>query len=200
MLKDLLQRNRDWAGGHEVSYFNDLAKEQHPEYLWIGCSDSRVPANIVAGMKPGDVFVHCNVANVVHYSDLNLLTALEFAVHTLKVREIILCGHHGCGGIRAATEDLPHGLADHWLEPVRRLARQHQARLADCSDTDTRRDLLSELNVIEGVSRVAQTPILQRAWENDSQIRIHGLVYDLKSGYLQDLGCSVGPENHPTRA
>lgn len=191
MLEDLLERNKNWAATHKGSYFENLAVAQHPEYLWIGCSDSRVPANVVAGLEPGEVFVHCNVANVVHFSDLNILTALEFAVDTLKVREIIVCGHHGCGGVKAATEDLPHGLADHWLEPIRMLERQHQALLEQCNNELDRRDLLAELNVIEGVRRVSETPILQRAWERGRKIKVHGLIYDLDNGHLRDLGCTV---------
>lgn len=191
MLHDLLKRNQDWAKAHAADYFSALAIEQKPEYLWIGCSDSRVPANVVAGLEPGEVFVHCNVANVVHFSDLNILTALEFAVEALKVREIIVCGHHGCGGVKAATEEMPHGLADHWLEPIRCLARSHEAKLAACPDEEARRDLLAELNVIEGVRRVSETPIMQRAWANGAQIRLHGLIYDLKNGHLRDLGCTV---------
>lgn len=191
MLVDLLQRNKDWAEAHGEGYFTDLALEQKPEYLWIGCSDSRVPPNVIAGLEPGEVFVHCNVANVVHFSDLNILTALEFAVEALQVREIIVCGHHGCGGVKAATEDLPHGLADHWLEPIRCLARDYAERLDACSDEVARRDLLAELNVIEGVRRVSETPILQRAWAKGSKIKVHGLIYDLEDGHLRDLGCTT---------
>ncbi|MEK6216330.1 MAG: carbonic anhydrase, partial [Boseongicola sp.] len=133
MLDDLLNRNADWAAERhsvEPDYFQRLAGQQNPEFFWIGCSDSRVPANVVAGLDPGEVFVHRNVANVIHSADLNMLSALEFAVDALKVREIILCGHYGCGGVKAATEDLPHGLSDHWLEPIRRMARAYAVDLA----------------------------------------------------------------------
>jgi carbonic anhydrase len=126
MLNDVLQRNRDWSAkrqAQEPGYFTRLAALQAPEFFWIGCSDSRVPANVVAGLDPGEVFVHRNVANIVHSSDMNLLSALEFAVEVLAVREIIVCGHYGCGGVKAATEGLPQGLTDHWLEPIRRLVR-----------------------------------------------------------------------------
>ena len=194
MLNDLLRRNRDWSQdrqAQEPGYFARLATRQCPEFFWIGCSDSRVPANVVAGLDPGEVFVHRNVANVVHSSDMNLLSALEFAVDALHIREIILCGHYGCGGVKAATEDLPHGLADHWLEPIRRLARRSAVDLAQARDLEARRDRLAELNVIEGVLRVSETPILQRAWARGEDIAVHGLIYGLKDGLLRNLDCTV---------
>ncbi|MBL6430617.1 MAG: carbonic anhydrase [Alphaproteobacteria bacterium] len=196
MLADLLERNSVWSQARRAEdpgYFLRLASQQTPEFFLIGCSDSRVPANVVAGLDPGEVFVHRNVANVVHSSDMNLLSALEFAVDALKVREIIVCGHYGCGGVKAATEDMPHGLADHWLEPVRRLARAYALDLAKCADIDARRDRLAELNVIEGVRRVSETPIIQKAWKRRTNLRIHGLIYGLKDGRLRDPDCTVGP-------
>lgn len=194
MLTDLLARNVAWATrcqNDEPDYFARLATRQAPEFFWIGCSDSRVPANVVAGLDPGEVFVHRNVANIVHSSDMNLLSSLEFAVETLHIREIIVCGHYGCGGVRAATENLPHGLADHWLEPIRRLARQYALDLAQIADREARRDRLAEFNVIEGVRRVAETPILQRAWARGASVEVHGLIYRLKDGILRDLDCTV---------
>ena len=196
MLESLLARNIEWsAARHDADpgYFARLAALQSPEFFWIGCSDSRVPANVVAGLDPGEVFVHRNVANVVHSADLNLLSALEFAVEALKVREIIVCGHYGCGGVKAATEDLPHGLSDHWLEPIRRLARSYAVDLAACGGDEDRRDKLAELNVIEGVRRVSETPILQKAWARGADVRVHGLIYGLKDGRLRNLDCSTGP-------
>jgi len=196
MLNDLLKRNEDWStrrNAEEPGYFNRLSALQEPEYFWIGCSDSRVPANVVAGLDPGEVFVHRNVANVIHSADLNLLSALEFAVDALNIREIIVCGHYGCGGVKAATEDLPHGLADHWLEPIRRLARAYAVDLAQATDPETRRDRLAEFNVVEGVRRVSETPIVQRAWRNGKSLRVHGLIYGLKNGLLRDLDCTTGP-------
>lgn len=196
MLSDLLERNITWSDSRtseDPGYFRRLAAQQAPEFFWIGCADSRVPANVVAGLEPGEVFVHRNVANVVHSSDLNLLSALEFAVEALKVREIIICGHYGCGGVKAATEDLPHGLADHWLEPIRRLAKSYAVDLAQCENDEVRRDKLAELNVIEGVRRVSETPILQKAWKRGVEVRVHGLIYGLKNGRLRDLDCSIGP-------
>lgn len=196
MLNDLLDRNVAWStqkNTAEPGYFARLATHQSPEFFWIGCSDSRVPANVVAGLDPGEVFVHRNVANVVHSSDMNLLSALEFAVDALQIREIIVCGHYGCGGVKAATEDLTQGLADHWLEPIRRLGRSYAVDLACLDGMDAKRDRLAELNVIEGVRRVAETPILQRAWSNGASIRIHGLIYGLKDGLLRDLNCTIAP-------
>ncbi|WP_371054621.1 carbonic anhydrase [Rhodosalinus sp. K401] len=203
MLKDLIDRNMIWSEtrhAEDPGYFARLAGQQAPEFFWIGCSDSRVPANVVAGLDPGEVFVHRNVANVVHSSDMNLLSALEFAVEALQVREIIVCGHYGCGGVKAATEDMPHGLADHWLEPIRRLARAYAVDLAKCEDIDARRDKLSELNVIEGVRRVSETPIMQKAWDRGADLRVHGLIYGLKDGRLRNLDCSIGPGNFEGRA
>jgi carbonic anhydrase len=196
MLNDVLQRNRDWSArrqAQEPGYFTRLAAQQAPEFFWIGCSDSRVPANVVAGLDPGEVFVHRNVANIVHSSDMNLLSALEFAVEVLAVREIIVCGHYGCGGVKAATEGLPQGLTDHWLEPIRRLARAYAVDLGRESSMEGRRDRLAEFNVIEGVRRVGETPILQRAWARGANCRVHGLIYGLKDGLLRDLDCSIGP-------
>ena len=203
MLNDLLDRNAKWSdqkNASEPGYFARLATRQSPEFFWIGCSDSRVPANVVAGLDPGEVFVHRNVANVIHSSDMNMLSALEFAVEALKIKEIIVCGHYGCGGVKAATEDLPHGLADHWLEPIRRLARAFAVDLSQAANEEARRDKLAELNVIEGVRRVAETPILQRAWRNAVNIRVHGLIYGLKDGRLRDLDCSVGPGHFRSEA
>lgn len=194
MLSDLLDRNALWSetkNAEEPGYFARLATRQSPEFFWIGCSDSRVPANVVAGLDPGEVFVHRNVANVIHSSDMNMLSALEFAVDALKIREIIICGHYGCGGVKAATEDLPHGLADHWLEPIRRLARQYAIDLSHMPSVETKRDKLAELNVLESVRRVCETPILQRAWSNGEEIAVHGLIYGLKDGLLRNLECTV---------
>ena len=196
MLSDLLDRNIIWSDARtaeDPGFFPRLAAQQAPEFFWIGCADSRVPANVVAGLDPGEVFVHRNVANVVHSSDLNLLSALEFAVEALKVREIIVCGHYGCGGVKAATEDMPHGLADHWLEPIRRLAKAYAVDLAHCETDEAWRDKLAELNVMEGVRRVSETPIMQKAWKRGEMVRVHGLIYGLKDGRLRDLDCSIGP-------
>ncbi len=199
MLEDLLNRNIEWASrihAEEPGYFRRLATRQTPEFFWIGCSDSRVPANVVAGLDPGEVFVHRNVANVIHSSDMNMLSALEFAVDTLHIREIIVCGHYGCGGVRAAMEDVPHGLADHWLEPIRRLANRHAPALSKIDAAERRLERLAELNVIEAVKRVAQTPILRHAWQRGDEVAVHGLIYGLKDGLLRNLECSIkGPDS-----
>jgi carbonic anhydrase len=193
MVQDLLRRNREWAAGRqrdEPGYFGRLVNQQRPEFFWIGCSDSRVPANVIAGLDPGEVFVHRNVANVVHSSDMNLLTTLEFAVESLEIRKIIITGHYGCGGVKAAMTDLTHTLSDHWLEPIRQLGRSHRDELADLTRQE-REDRLAELNVIAGVAAVAATPILHRAWSAGAEVVVHGLIYRLKDGLLHDLGCSV---------
>ncbi|MBL9060199.1 MAG: carbonic anhydrase [Mangrovicoccus sp.] len=194
MLNELLERNRNWSSvrtAQEPGYFARLATRQSPVFFWIGCSDSRVPANVIAGLDPGEVFVHRNVANVIHSADMNFLSALEFAVDTLGIREIIVCGHYGCGGVRAATEDMAHGLADHWLEPIRRLARAYAIDLGRATSMEDRRDRLAELNVVEGVLRVSETPILRRAWQRGEDIRIHGLIYGMRDGLLRNLDCTI---------
>lgn len=196
-LELLLARNTEWSDARhnaDPGYFTRLAALQAPAFFWIGCSDSRVPANVVAGLDPGEVFVHRNVANIVHSSDMNLLSALEFAVEALKISEIIVCGHYGCGGVRAATEDIPHGLSDHWLEPIRRIARANAVELATARDAEARRDRMAEMNVVEGVMRIAETPILRKAWARGMDIRIHGLIYGLRDGLLRDLGCTISPQ------
>jgi len=198
MLDDLLKRNINWASAihaNEPGYFKRLSTHQSPEFFWIGCSDSRVPANVVAGLDPGEVFVHRNVANVVHSSDMNFLSALEFAVDALNIREIIVCGHYGCGGVKAACEDMPHGLADHWLEPIRRLAVNYKESLNQIRRPEMRLERLAELNVVDGVGRVASTPILKRAWRQGKNVSVHGLIYGLKDGLLRDLDCTVRAEH-----
>jgi carbonic anhydrase len=196
MLSDIFARNRRWSESmtaDDPGYFRRLAELQSPEFFWIGCSDSRVPANVIAGLDAGEVFVHRNVANVVHSSDMNLLAALEFAVEILEVRHVIVCGHYGCGGVRASLEDETEGLARHWIEPIRRLAHRNKATL-DGLQAQARVDRLAELNVIEGVARVAETPILRAARRRGQQVQIHGLVYGLRDGLLRDLGCSSTTE------
>jgi len=194
VVDELLRRNRDWAESQEKEnprYFSEFAQAQHPEFFWIGCSDSRVPANVIAKQGPGEVFVHRNIANVIHSSDLNLLSALEFAVDTLGIRKILVCGHYGCGGVRASMESEHHGLVDHWLEPIRRLAVSHEQELAALDNEEARQRRLTELNVIDGVARLSQTPILRIAWERGLPIRVYGLVYNLHDGRLHDLGCTA---------
>ena len=143
--------------------FSRLLGGQKPQYLWLGCSDARVPTNVITGLNPGEVFIHRNLANVVHSTDLNLLSVLEFAIAGLGIRKIIVCGHHGCGGVQAAAEGCKHGLVEHWLEPIRRLHRRHTAVLATLPDRESRLQRLAELNVVEAVSRIAETPIVRQA-------------------------------------
>lgn len=196
MVDKLLEQNREWSRRtreQDPEYFARRAQRQDPEYFWVGCADSRVPTNVVVGLEPGEIFVHRNVANVVHSTDLSLLSALEYAVDALAIDKIIICGHYGCGGVRAATEDAPHGLADHWLEPIRRLARQYAGELDALAEPEARRDRLAELNVIHSVARIAETPILRRAWERGRDVHIHGVIYSLHDGLLEQLDCTVGP-------
>lgn len=194
MLSDIFTRNRVWSEAmvaDDPDYFRRLAAIQRPEFFWIGCSDSRVPANVVAGLQPGMVFVHRNVANVIHSSDMNLLSTLEFAVEELAVQHVIVCGHYGCGGVRAAVAERTQGLANHWIEPIRRLAQRHSAELDGIAEEQARLDRLSELNVVEGVARVAETPILRAAWARGADVAVHGLIYGLRDGRLRNLGCTV---------
>src|SRR6056297_2367679 len=196
-METIFKRNRDWATEVERTdpdFFPRLSRQQSPRYFWIGCADSRVPANVVSGLEPGAVFVQRNVANVVHDADLNLLSTLEFAVHTLQVRHVIICGHYGCGGVKAATEPYGGGLSDHWLAPIRALAARRRAELDAVADPEARRDRLAELNVMEGVARIAETPIRRRAWAEGRDVEIHGLIYGLADGRLRDLEVSIGPE------
>jgi carbonic anhydrase len=199
MVDKLLDNNRAWSEGirgDDPAYFERLAERQAPEYFWIGCADSRVPANVVVALQPGEIFVHRNIANVVHATDLSLHSALEYAVDALAIDKIIVCGHYGCGGVRAATEDdQRHGLADHWLEPIRRLARAHATELDTLADAASRRDRLAELNVARGVARIAETPVLRHAWARGRDVHVHGLIYRLVDGLLTDLDCSVGPNS-----
>ena len=190
MPEELIRRNRAWASGineHTPDYFSKLAALQKPDYFWIGCADARVPANVIAGLEPGEVFVHRNVANVVHSSDLNLLSALQFAIEELSIRKIIVCGHYGCGGVGAACESgHGHGLVDHWIEPIRRLRRDHAEEL-DALTGQARLDRLAELNVLDSVARIAETPILETAWAQDWPVEIHGMIYSLTDGQLRRL-------------
>ncbi|EED34868.1 carbonate dehydratase [Luminiphilus syltensis NOR5-1B] len=184
---ELIRRNREWAGRineQSPEYFRGLAALQRPDYFWIGCADARVPANVIAGLEPGEVFVHRNVANIVHSADLNVLSALQFAIEGIGIRKIIVCGHYGCGGVNAACADhLESGLVDHWIEPIRSLRRLHAAELEPL-DGPSRADRLAELNVLESVTRVAETPILRKAWARGLPIEIHGMIYSLVDGRL----------------
>jgi carbonic anhydrase len=190
----LFERNRNWAGERVAAnpnYFKTLASQQSPEYLWIGCSDSRVPANELLGLAPGELFVHRNIANVVVHSDLNCLTVLQFAIDVLKVKHVIICGHYGCSGVHAAMTNRRVGLADNWLRHVQDVQQKHEKYLGEVLPTVARADRLCELNVAEQVVNVAQTTVVRDAWERGQQLSIHGWVYGLQDGLLRDLGMTV---------
>jgi carbonic anhydrase len=188
-LAHLFDNNRTWAKSvtaRDPDFFANLSRQQSPQYLWIGCSDSRVPANQIVGLEPGELFVHRNVANVVVHTDLNCLSVMQFAVDVLKVRHIIVCGHYGCSGVRAALYRDRLGLIDNWLRHVQDVRHKHEASLAALSD-ESRSDRLCELNVIEQVANVCQTTIVREAWERGQELAVHGWVYDLQDGLLRDL-------------
>ncbi len=193
-IRDLLENNRRWAAAMQAAdprYFETLAAQQAPEYLWIGCSDSRVPANVIAGLAPGEVFVHRNVANLVVHSDLNCLAVVEYAVEALRVRHIIVCGHYGCGGVRAALEAQPCGLAGNWLGHVRDIALARQAELAAIADDTARVNRLCEMNVEAQVAAVGRTSTVQAAWARGARLSVHGWIYGLDNGVIEDLDVSV---------
>jgi len=192
-LQELFERNRAWAAAMvagDPGFFTDLAERQTPEYLWVGCSDSRVPANQIVGLAPGDVFVHRNVANVVVHTDLNFLSVLQYAVDILRVRHVIVCGHYGCGGVTAAMTGARHGLIDNWLRHVADVAERHEDELAALPEAD-RVDRLCELNVIDQAENVRETTIVRDAWARGADVTVHGLVYSLRDGLLRDLGISA---------
>ena len=186
----LLENNRTWARGvlaADPEFFARLARQQSPQYLWIGCSDSRVPANQITGLAPGEVFVHRNIANVVVHTDLNCLSVIQFAVDILKVRHIILCGHYGCSGVHAAMTRHRIGLSDNWLRHVQDVAGKHAAELSSLSSEDARHRRLCELNAEEQVRNISQCTAVQEAWERGQPLEVHGWIYDLRDGLLRDL-------------
>ena len=192
-IQELFARNRDWARRVELDrpgFFRELAQQQSPKYLWIGCSDSRVPANQITGLKPGEVFVHRNVANVVVHTDLNCLSVIQFAIDVLKVRHIMVVGHYGCGGVRAALNRDRAGLVDIWLRHVRDVHDKHLA-LVDALPPERQHDRLCELNVLEQVANVCQTFVVQDAWQRGQPVTVHGWIYGLKDGLMRDLGFTV---------
>ncbi len=195
-LTHLLANNRAWAdtiNANDPDFFRRLAAQQSPEYLWIGCSDSRVPANQITGLAPGEIFVHRNVANIVAETDFNVLAVIQYAVDVLKIRHIIICGHYGCGGVRAALENFRHGMIDNWLAGIRSLSRVHRAELAALAP-DAAVDRLCELNVRSQARHVARTTILEDAWERGQKISIHSWIYGLDTGLITPLAEPVtGP-------
>jgi carbonic anhydrase len=193
-LHRLLDQNRAWAEGIKASdpdFFQTLAKQQTPRFLWIGCADSRVPSTQLAGLMPGDMFVHRNVANLVVHTDFNCLSVMQYAVDVLKVEHIIVCGHDGCGGVKAAMSNLQFGLIDNWLRHVQDVYHEHEEQLAKISDESERVDRLCELNVVEQVRNVARTTIVQSAWQRGQELVVHGWIYGLQDGLLRDLGVSI---------
>lgn len=197
-LEQLFANNREWATSivaKNPDFFQKLAAQQAPEYLWIGCSDSRVPANELLGLLPGDVFVHRNIANVIVHSDLNCLSVLQFAIQVLSVKHVIVCGHYGCSGVHAALTNRRIGLADNWLRHVQDVHQKHGRYLGEALPERERLDRLCELNVIEQVMNVSQTTIVQDAWERGQPLSIHSWIYGIKDGLLRDLELTLtGPE------
>jgi len=197
LLEALFANNRAWAAEmarREPEFFARLAGQQAPRYLWIGCSDSRVPANQIVGLLPGEMFVHRNVANVVVHADLNCLSALHFAVDVLRVGHVIVCGHYGCGGVLAALRGAQLGLVDNWLRHVQDVRLKHQAQLDALPGERERHDRLCELNVVEQVVNVAQTTVVRDAWTRGQELAVHGWVYDVADGLLRDLDLCIAAE------
>ncbi len=195
MYQSLLDGNRAWVkekNEQDPGFFERLSKGQSPQVLWIGCSDSRVPANEVTGTKPGDIFVHRNIANMVIHSDMNLLSVLDYAVNALKVRHVIVCGHYGCGGVKAAMGNSQNGIVDNWLRHIKDVYRLHAEELDGIEDDERRFDRLVELNIMEQVFDLSKTSIIQNAWKDRNQPMVHGWVYDIRNGLIKDLGVSLG--------
>lgn len=196
-IDELLENNRRWSKQvteNNPRFFADLAEQQNPDYLWIGCSDSRVSANMIVGLMPGEVFVHRNVANLVNHTDMNCLSVIQFAVEVLQVEHIIVCGHYGCGGVQAAMETKRHGLIDNWLRHIQDAANLHSHLLDAIADPNERLDRLCQLNVAEQVLNVGETTIVQDAWNHGQELEIHGWIYGLKDGLIRDLEISISGE------
>ena len=192
-IKNLLENNKNWVASKlaiDPSYFEKLSNSQNPEYLWIGCSDSRVPANQITGTLPGDIFVHRNIANMVVHSDMNMLSVLSYAVEVLKVKHIIVCGHYGCGGVIAAMENKQFGLIDNWLRHIKDVYRYHHKELDAIADKTQRARRFVEVNVMEQVHDLCKTSIVQNAWKNKQPLHVHGWVYDIHDGIIKDLDVS----------
>jgi carbonic anhydrase len=198
ILPTLFKNNRTWAKqmvASDPDFFNKLSKVQTPEYLWIGCSDSRVPANQIIGLMPGEVFVHRNIANLVVHSDLNCLSVIQYAVDVLKVKHIIVCGHYGCGGVKAALDNGDNGLIDNWLRNIKDVYRLRQEEIDACATDEEKHIRLCELNVVEQVANVCHTSIVQNAWKAGQPVTVHGWIYGIGNGVLKDLDvCITGPE------
>ena len=196
--KKLIENNREWVKENldsDPEYFEKLAQGQTPPLLWIGCADSRVPANQIIGAQPGEVFVHRNIANMVVHSDMNMLSVVDYAVNVLKVKHIIVCGHYGCGGVKAAMGNQSIGLIDNWIRHIKNSYRLHKEELDQITDFDQRFDRFVELNVVEQVFDLAKTSIVQNAWNNDQELQLHGWVYGVGSGIIKDLEVTVENES-----
>ncbi len=193
-LPNLFENNRKWSQNikeKDQNFFSELSKQQNPEYLWIGCSDSRVPANEIVGLMPGELFVHRNVSNMVIHTDMNCLSVIQFAVEALNVKHIIVCGHYGCGGVKASVEDKNHGLIDNWLRHIKDIYYKHKNELDKFNTEHDMINRLCELNVIEQVKNVCSTTIVKEAWKNDKKLSIHGWIYGLHDGLLKDLDICI---------
>lgn len=196
-LKELFENNRRWVEKvtkEDPDFFQSLVAQQNPQYLWIGCSDSRVPANTIIGLKPGEVFVHRNVANLVVHTDLNCLSVIQYAVEVLCIRDIIVCGHYGCGGIKAALTNRDFGLVDNWLRHIQDIAHRYRTELAAAKTDEQRCDLLCEMNVRAQVANVCHTTVVQDAWKRGQELRVHGVIYSIENGLLTDLNIHISSQ------
>lgn len=197
-IKDLLKNNEAWAEGvrkENPEFFENLALQQTPDYLWIGCSDSRVPANQIVGLDPGEIFVHRNVANLVVHTDFNCLSVLQYAVEVLKVKHVIVCGHYGCGGVAAAMQGAEHGLIDNWLRNIKDLFETHEMLFRGIKSDSGKVDALCMVNVIAQVSNVSHTTIVQNAWDRGQKLSVHGWIYGIKDGLINDLDTTLTGAN-----
>ena len=193
-LASLFESNRRWAAritAHDPEFFSGLVAQHAPEYLWIGCSDSRVPANEIVGLRPGELFVHRNVGNLIIHTDMNCLSVLQYAVDILSIKHVIVCGHYGCGGVKAAMESQPHGLVDNWLRHIRDIQHRHHEKLDFLKSEAEQIGKLCELNAVEQVINVGNTTIIQDAWERGQKIAVHGWIYDIADGLLKDLDVTL---------
>ena len=196
-LKELLEGNRRWSEevkSRDPDFFLTLSKQQSPQYLWIGCSDSRVPANQIVGINPGEIFVHRNVGNIVVHTDFNCLSVIQFAVSILKVKHIILCGHYGCGGVQAALGNSQLGIIDNWLRHIKDVLSKHNEILLNVENDTQRLNRLCELNVIEQVNNICHTTVVQEAWSSGQQLSVHGWIYGLEDGLIKDLGVCISKQ------
>ncbi|MCC4273133.1 MAG: carbonate dehydratase [Marinomonas sp.] len=197
-LEALFDKNRLWAAkvnAEDPEFFDKLSEQQKPDYLWIGCADSRVPANQIVDLLPGEVFVHRNIANVVVHTDLNCLSVIQYAVDVLQVKHIMVVGHYGCGGIKAAMETQEYGLIDNWLRHIKDVYRIHKSEVDDIRDGGARFDRMCELNVIEQVANVCQTSIVRNAWKRGQELTVHGWCYSIKNGHITDLNVTIADED-----